>query len=91
MSAKRRAERPRSQATRPKILDSEEDTQCTDVQEGSEAFHRRLVARWQNPRPPSPTLQPLGSRLRVEVKHRLYSCVHLALMEILASTDLGSL
>ena len=32
--------------------------------------------------PPSPTLQPPGSRLRVEVKHRLYSCMYQALPEL---------
>jgi len=39
------------QAARPKESASEEYTQRTDVQEGSEAVHGRSVARWHNPRP----------------------------------------
>ena len=39
------------ETARPQILASEEDTQRTDVQEGSGAVHRRSVARWHTPRP----------------------------------------
>jgi len=38
-------------AARPKESASEEYTRRTNVQEGSEAIHRRSVARWHNPRP----------------------------------------
>ena len=37
-------------AAQPKIPAPEEDTRRTDVQEGSEAMHKRSVARWHNPR-----------------------------------------
>ena len=40
-------------AARPNIPVSGENTRSTDVQEGSEAIHRRSVARWDNPRPAS--------------------------------------